>query len=179
MPFAAVNLIKPFWDICKLKRMPQDIPESRFLFNVVLCTYLLLSTVFNLIGSTITEACLFSLLMTTLLLVFIRILLLTRQYDRRMLQTATALMGTSIVLFPASFALRYWFYVIENSGTESNLAGYLWICLFIWERFISAHILRHALDIRFIFGFLISVGYVCFEYQVIVVFHRAVTQWLT
>lgn len=179
MPIAAVNLIKPFWDICRLKRMPQDIPASRFLFNVVLCTYLLLATVFNMVGSTIAEACLFSLLMTTLLLVFIRILLLMRHYDGRMLQTATALMGASIVLFPPRFALRYWFYIIENSGTESNLAGYLWICLFIWERFISAHILRHALNIRFMFGFLISVGYVFFEYQIIIIFHRAVAQWLT
>ena len=175
---AVAKLITPFWDICRLKRAPQDIPESRFLFNIVLCAYLLLGTTINLIGFPIAEACMLSLLMTALLLLVIRTLLQLRGYTGRMLQTATAIMGTSIVLFLPALSLRYWFYVIEKSGTESNLAGYIWVCLFVWERFILAHILRHALGTRLLVGFFISIAYVFLEFQVVVIFHRALGQWL-
>lgn len=178
MSSAAAKLIVPFWDICRLKRLPQDIPASQFLFNLVLCIHLLLGTIINLVGFPIMEACLLSLLMTTLLLLVIRTLLLMRGHGERMLQTATAFMGTAIVLFLPALALRYWFYVIEKSGTASNLAGYLWVCLFVWERFIAAHILRHALGIKLMAGFLISIAYVFLEFQVVVTFHRAISQWL-
>lgn len=179
MAYAATKLIAPFWDICRLKRAPQDIPASRFLFNLVLFLYVVLGTTINLIGFTFAEACVLSLLMTGLLLLVIRTLLLLRGFNGRMLQTATAVMGASIVLFLPALGLRYWFYVIEKTGTESNLAGYLWVCLFVWERFISAHILRHALDTRLMVGFFISIAYVFLEFQVVVIFHRALGQWLT
>lgn len=178
MSSAVVKLIAPFWDICRFKRPPQDIPASRFLFNLVLCLQVLAGTIVNLVGFSITEACLLSLLMTTLLLLAIRTLLLVRGHAGRLLQTATAFMGASIVLFPPALGLRYWFYVIEKSGTESNLAGYAWICLFFWECFIAAHILRHALGIKLMAGFLISLAYVFLEFQVVIIFHNAISQWL-
>ena len=175
---AISKLIQPFWDICRLKRGPQDIPTSRFLFNLVLCAYLLLGIAINLIGFTVAEACALSLVMTVLLLLVIRALLLFRGYAERTLQTSTAIMGTSIVLFLPALALRYWFHMIEKSGTESNIAGYLWVCLFVWELFISAHILRHALGTRLMVGFFVSIAYVFLEFQVMVFFHRALGQWL-
>ncbi len=178
MSSTAAKLILPFWEICRFKRPPQDIPASPFLFKLVLCIHVLAGTIINVVGFSIVEACLLSLLMTALLLLAIRILLLMRGHAERILQTGTAFMGASIVLFLPALALRYWFYVIEKSGTESNIAGYVWVCLFVWERFIAAHILRHALDTKLMVGFLLSIAYVFLEFQVVVIFHNAVSRWL-
>ena len=62
--------------------------------------------------------------------------------------------------------------------TTSNLAGHCWIALFVWELFIAAHILRHALDMRLIAGFFIAIAYVFFEFQVMYVAHRALSHVL-
>jgi hypothetical protein len=139
---------------------------------------LLLGMAINLIGFTLAEACSLSVVMTVLLLLTIRTLLSLRGHAERSLQTVTAIMGTSIILFLPALVLRYWFHVIEKSGTQSNIAGYLWVSLFVWELFISAHILRHALGTRLMVGFFVSIAYVFLEFQVMVFFHRALGQWL-
>lgn len=174
----STTLIRAFWEVCLLKRRPQDIPASGFLFKLVLCGYILRSLAINAFGFAVAEAIVLSLVMTALLLLVVYALLLIPGHGRRMLQTATAIMGTALVLFPPSLALRYWFHVIEQSGTRSSLAGYLWVMLFVWGLFIAAHILRHALNTRLIVGFVIAVAYVFLEFQVMFVVHRTLGQQL-
>jgi hypothetical protein len=169
-------LVAAFWEICLLKRRPQDIPASRFLFNVVVGLYVLQSTAINLFAFPFGEAFLLGVVMTMFLLLVIRTLLQFRRYPKRMLQAATAMMGASIVLFLPVLALRYWFHIIEQAGTRSNLAGYVWVFLFVWELFISAHILRHALNTRLLIGFFLSIAYVFLEFQAMFVLHHAFGQ---
>jgi len=177
VPSDSTRLVAAFWEICLLKRRPQDIPASRFLFNTITCLYVLQSTTINLFAFPFGEAFLLGVLTTALLLVVIRTLLQLRGHAKRMLQAATAMMGASIVLFLPVLALRYWFYIIEASGTRSNLAGYAWVLLFVWELFIFAHILRHALNTRLLIGFFVSIAYVFLEFQAMVALHHALGQW--
>ncbi|MDP6182681.1 MAG: hypothetical protein QF609_02580 [Gammaproteobacteria bacterium] len=172
------SLAGAFWELCLLKRRPQDIPFSPFLFKVVVCGYFLRCTAINLVGFPFAEAILLGAVMTVLLLAVFEVLLLIRGYRKRMLQTVTAMMGTKLVLFPAAFALRYWFHIIEQSGTRSDLAGYLWVLLFVWGLFIAAHILRHALNARLIVGFFIAIAYLFLEFRVMFIVHHEFAQWL-
>ena len=167
------RLALAFWEICRLRLGPKDLPDSGFLFRCVLTSYVLLGAGINLIGFAAAEAWALSITMTVLLLVTTQALLLIRGYPRRMQQTATAIMGTQIVLFAPALALRYWFHLIERAESQSALAGYFWLGLFVWELFISAHILRHALNTRLLVSFFISVAYVFLEFRVLYFVHYA------
>ena len=46
------------------------------------------------------------------------------------------------------------------------------VVIFLWNLFVMAHILRHALDTRFIIGFFISFGYAVFLIQLVVFIDR-------
>jgi hypothetical protein len=167
------RLARAFWEICLLKRSPQDLPASQFLLSCTLLTYIVLGIAINLIGFGLAEACTLSVAMTTLLLISIRLLLQIRGYAARLSQTATAMMGASIVLFLPAVALRYWFHLIELNGSGSNLPGYMWVALFVWQLFISANIFKHALGMRLLGGFLISIAYVLLEFRVMFFVHKS------
>ncbi len=173
MPANLNRLASAFWEICLLRRGPQDLPDSVFLFNFVVTSYCLLGIGINLVGFKFEEACVLSVAMTTLLLLSLKALLLIRGYGHRMRQTATALMGASIILFIPALALRIWFHIIERSEAQSSLAGYAWVGLFVWELFISAHIFRHALNIRLLAGFFVSIAYVFLEFRVMYFIHHS------
>ena len=166
-------LARAFWEICLLKRAPQDLPASQFLLGCTLLSYVFLGIAINLIGFGFAEACTLSVAMTALLLISIRLLLRIRGYDARLQQTATAMMGTSIVLFVPAVILRYWFHLIELNGSESNLAGYIWVALFVWQLFISANIFRHTLGMRLFGGFIVSIAYALLEFRVMFFVHQS------
>jgi len=167
----AWRLAGAFWEICLLKRAPQELPASRFLFNAVAVVFILRGAVINAFSFPIPEALMLNIIMTGLLLLTLFALLYLRSSQARLLQTATAMMGSSIILFPAALALRFWFHVIEQSGSSSQFAGHCWVLLFVWELFIAAHILRHALNARLIAGFFIAIAYVFLEFQVMYIAH--------
>lgn len=173
MPADLNRLVTPFWEICLLRRGPQDIPGSRFLLNVVVTSYFVLGVGINLVGFDVAEACVLSIAMTALLLMSLKVLLLIRGFNERFPQTAIALMGASVILFVPAFALRIWFHIIGTSNIQSNVAGYIWVGLFVWELFISAHILRHALNTRLLAGFFVSIIYVFLEFRVMYFIHQS------
>ena len=173
-----VPLSRAFWDVCLLRRRPQDLPNSGFLLNTVVALYFALGLLLNLFGLSFVEAVVLSAAMTGLLIVTIHTLLMLRGHRERARQTITALMGAAIVLFLPALALRYWFYVIETAGTQSRLAAYVWIFLFVWESFIAAHVLRHALNLRLIFAYFIAIAYILLEFQVLIALHTALGRWL-
>ena len=170
-----LRLVNAFWQICLLRRAPQDLPASQFLLRLITVVFVLRGAAINAFSFDVGEAIALNVIMTVVLFAALGFLLALRGFGPRFSQTATAMMGTTIVLFPAALALRYWFHVIEHSGTTSNLAGHCWVVLFVWELFIAAHILRHALEMRLIAGFFIAIAYVLLEFQVMYVAHRALT----
>jgi hypothetical protein len=167
------RLVGAFWEICLLRRSPEDVPASRFLFNGVVSTYCLLGVGINLVGFDFPEACVLSVSMTALLLTTLKALLLIRGNAERLRQSAIALMGASIILFVPALVLRLWFHIIESSNAQSNAAGYVWVGLFVWELFISAHILRHALNTRLLAGFFVSIAYVFLEFRLMSFIHQS------
>jgi hypothetical protein len=159
--------------MCLLRLKPQDIPASPALLKATLTLYLGANIAVSLIGSSVVEALIFGTLGTLLEIAFTIAALYVRGCPARITQTLTALVGTGILTSIPACLLRYWFSVLQARDLDPELAVNVWILVFVWRLFIIAHILRHALNTRLIFGFLIAVGYVFVLFQCLVLMQLA------
>jgi hypothetical protein len=157
---ALLTLIRAFGSMCLLRLRPQDIPASPVLLAVTLVSYLGANVAVSLLDTALVEALVLVVLGTLLGIVLTVAALYLRRHAERITQTLTALLGTGVVMSVPAYALRRWFSLLQAQDLRSELAVHLWILVFIWNLLIMAHILRHALSTRFVFGFFIAVGYV-------------------
>lgn len=144
-----IQVIRLFWDICKLKANPQDLPKMQ---------YLLISTILaGIIVDSFSAAILISKLTkleitqtvvvyNLLLLLSVYLLLKLLGYSARGAQTVTAIAGSglfiSLVLLPALLVLN-----TANEATKSF--AYIILIDNVWRILVNAHIFRHALSISF------------------------------
>ena len=153
-------LILFFVELCALRRTPQDLPASEVLLAVVAVASLVVGVLIGLvaglsIGASFAQT-LFELAMTlAALFVALRILRL----DARFNQSATALLGSGIVigaiaLIPLSFN--------PTGSQETDLAALgalLLLVVFVWSVVVAGHILRHTFQITLGQGAAIAVAF--------------------
>lgn len=162
---AAKVLFLAFFDICRLQKRPQDIPASKNLLTLCLLIYTLFSIgLVMLSDEPLDRAIAASLLEIGLIMAFTQALLQIRGKTERWVQTITALSGTGVVL--SLFALPVYILLSLNGGNETNnnpiyafglliLAG-----LALWNIFIMAHVLRHALEVNMMSGIILAIIYI-------------------
>lgn len=157
-----------FIDLCLLRRAPQDLPASRLLLALVAGASLLGSM---LLAMTAGEKALIGLLQGGLDLGFLLALLyaILRLVDKpaRFVQTSTALIGADtliglLALLPLSLAAG-----VDESSPMLVLAGMLFLMLVVWGVVATAHILRHALEIRLSQGVLLAIAYDVLSFMVV------------
>jgi len=153
-------LFNAFMDICRLRRRPQDIPESSTLFFVCLAAYLVVSVLLVLLSMPLEQAVMITLLEVSLLMLFIYILLRLTHKARRWPQTMTAVFGTGIIISLFSIPLYYLGGRGDPQALMQNWSVLLLLGLIIWNIVVMAHILKHALQIRMIAGVMIMLGYI-------------------
>lgn len=157
-------LLLAFFDICRLQKRPQDIPESKNLLTLCLVFYGLLSVGLVMLSEPPDRAVLAGLLDVILIMAFTLALLQIRSKVGRWIQTVTALTGTGIVL--SLIALPIYVLLSFSGGSEASsnpiygfglliLAG-----LAFWNVVIMAHILRHALDVNMLWGIILAIIYI-------------------
>jgi len=154
--FVLNALVRLFLDICLLKRGPQDIPASPFLFQGMLVTYFAANLILNVIsGIDLIPALMSSAAELLLLLLSIWVVLSLAKYRSRFTQTAIAMMGTLLIFSVISVLLYVW---LEHAVTEAEKQGLLVssVVLWIWTISVGGHIFRHALNTVFFVGFLVS-----------------------
>jgi hypothetical protein len=139
-----------FFDICRLRLRPQDLPASSVLLSLTLLLYLVVTGILSLMQFPVKEAMLLSLVEIGLLVVLTSSLLYITHYAARMTQTITALAGTNCILGIFTFPLVLW---IDFYNGDVTLPVLLLLGLIVWNLVIHAHILRHALAISFFMGF--------------------------
>jgi len=153
------KLIELFWEICLLRKAPQDIPYSRELFFLLLLAGFLVNNVYLTlslpepdIGSVLLVVCIH----TVFFLGSLSVLMLVMGYRVRIIQTLSSLLGTDVIIsllaMPVLLAISY----------VPQLAGYfglILLLLIIWSLVIMAHILRHALSVNFLLAGLFVIGY--------------------
>ena len=154
------RLLQLFCDILLFRRGPQDVPASPALLALALLASLAASLLVGLqafapvlaLGRVALETALSAALLIALLTVY--------GYGGRFLQSFTALCATGAIL-----ALLAWplFGIIVERPAEDGLATVamllLWL-LFAWSLLVTAHILRHTLDLGWAGGLLLALAYV-------------------
>ncbi len=157
---AVPALIRFFVELCLLRRAPQDLPASPFLFWLTLAADLAAGLVVGLVsglgpGSSLLQGTAELALMLGLLYWALR---MTR-HPGRFIQAATALLGTGalvgvLAVVPLS---------LDPTGSEASnaaaLGAFLLLALVAWHIVISGHILRHSFGITMGQGIAIAVAF--------------------
>lgn len=160
-------LIQFFFELCLLRKAPQDLPGSSALLGVTLVADLLMAMVLagvvglspgrGLIQGTVDAAFMLALLYGA-----------SQLLNRvpRFQQTATALLGSGAVLgFIAVVPLS----MLPQGSSEqaSGGAALLFLALIVWSVLVTGHILRHTFDWTLPQGVGIAVAYNFFAYSLV------------
>jgi hypothetical protein len=162
-----LQLIRAWFELCLLRRTPQELPSSSYLLGVYLCCYGLVSVLVSSQSYTFNKALLLAGVDLGLLAVFGWSLLYLQSKTARISQTLSALAGSGSLM--GLFALPLMLAVGPSTVTEPVPAPLvsLWLLLLLWNLFVMAHIIRHALSSSFATGFGVSLLYALFSMQVI------------
>jgi len=163
-----LRLFQAFLAICLLRRGPQDLPASRFLFWLTASAGLLLGT---LILASDDEPLLNALLaqgldqLLTGALLYSALSLQRRQ--GRFLQAGSAIFGSGLLVNLALIPLLLLAAGATPQEPRAQLAGLLFLMLLGWSIVILGHILRHTFDLPFGAGLMLGLGYFLFINQLV------------
>jgi hypothetical protein len=155
-----LSLILPFVEIALHRRGPEHLPASRFLFGLVLVTYLavalLRTRVLNDPGYPVPAV----LIQFVLELAFIWCVLRAFERQRRFTQAACAVFGADTLVYLLSLPLIVWQSALAALPTELTLPLVLQFLLWVWSIDISTSILARALERPYVVALAIVIGYV-------------------
>ncbi|PKM11365.1 MAG: hypothetical protein CVV13_09580 [Gammaproteobacteria bacterium HGW-Gammaproteobacteria-3] len=157
------ELIKLFFDICLLKKSPQDIPSSYALLYSLIAVYALISFLLLYITADWFDSLLQVAAEITLMLVFAKIALFLVRKRERYVQTASALFGTDALI--SFFALPG--LTSMMAGRMTLLAFFVILALMMWHWLVTGHIIRHALAQSLPFSLGIAFLYLFAMYQIL------------
>ena len=159
------TLLLAFFDICRLRRAPQDIPASPQLLALSVTAYGLLSCLLQGLSEPVDLAISSALLEIAVLMLFVQCLLLLKGRPARSMQTVTALAGAGVILRLIVLPL----YLFAGVGSGAALVGYnlaitLMLMLVGWGVVVMGHVLRHALETHLVLAFMLALVYLilCF-----------------
>lgn len=162
-----LRLVQFFFELCLLRRAPQDLPASPALLGVTLAVNLLMGTTLATAigigpGLGFVESLLDAAIALGLLYAALHLL------DRlpRFQQSGTALMGSGALLgLVASVLLG----LLAPGGNEQTPGGavLLFAALVVWSILVMGHILRHTFEIRLGQGVGIAVLYTFLIYSLL------------
>ena len=149
-------LLRLFIDICLLRATPQQLPAAPLLRGMALLAYLVSGLLVLTPGEGVVRAAGMVTVDTVVMLVLLGAALYWRGHRARFDQAATALLGTGALLGLLLLPVL----VLGRAGEVVAGAAFpLWLALFLWGLVVSAHILRHALELPMTGGMLAAVVY--------------------
>ncbi len=156
-----------FWRISRLQKGPEDVPASTALFMSLFMSMLfvdLVSTHLGLPGVRLFEILLIVIVSNASILALTALLLQLFGYVQRILQTLTALLGSSILITVLAMPVLLGLQVhMDNPGVW----GILLLVLEVWQLVITAHILRRSLSVSVLLALLLALGYKLLGYQIV------------
>lgn len=160
-------LVKTWLDLCLLRKGPQDLPASGFFLGLSLGCYALVSWLVASPSFGVTDAARLALVDTGMLAGFVVLLLYLQSKTERIHQALSALAGSGSLM--GLFALPLVLLVDPGqpaAQVPALLAG-VWLLLLIWNLFVMAHIIRHALSSSFAVGLGAAVLYALVSMQLV------------
>jgi len=155
-------LLRLFWNICLLRQPPQDVPASWTLFLLVLSLNLVIDSlrVSEQVG--LPQAVVLILIYSGALLGVIVLLLGLLGHLARAQQTLTALLGSGLLITLCILPVEW---VMALFPGSEGMFGFLLLFLYVWSLIVTAHILRHALSVKFFFAAVLSLGYFMLSFR--------------
>lgn len=159
--FAVLRL---FWDICLLRRPPQDIPYSQALLNVLLLIYAVVALLALSPTDDIQHTLLEVAVQIGLVAIFVWGMLALTGHSARFKQTLCAFLGTdaliSVLALPA---------LAIGQAEAGNGTMIVVLVLMLWNWVVVGHIIRHALSQSFAVGLNVALLYCLGFYQLMAV----------
>lgn len=147
-----------YWEICLLRRAPQDLPYSSQMMISTLLLYAMVSAIVSSTAVSAGPAILSGIVDVATLVVVTRLVLWALDKGERLLKTLMALAGASIIITVIAMPLLFMQQDEALTSLDAILALGL-IALLGWSLAVTAHIMRHALSVPFGGGFIVALGY--------------------
>lgn len=162
-----LQLIRVWFDICLLRRGPQDLPASGFFLGLSLGCYALVALLVASPSFGLLDAARLAVVDTVMLAGFVVMLLYLQSKTERINQALSALAGSGCLM--GLFALPLVLLVDPDQPADQvpALLGGFWLLLLLWNLFVMAHIMRHALSISFAIGLAAVVLYALVSMQIV------------
>ena len=151
------------FNICLLKKGPQDIPYSRLVLQLSILGYAIISYLLLQISTATLSALLQVATEIIIIISFVALMLSIARKPKRFMQTACTLLGTDTLI--SAFAMPI--IATLSLDTSNILAFFAMLALMIWHWIVTAHIIRHALDKPFSFALGIAFLYIFSAFQII------------
>ncbi len=153
-------LFELFFNICLLRSKPQDVPASSTLMLLTLFAAVA-SGVPAITGSVggLAPALLIGLIDVVLILALLKVFLRMTGLSSRLLQTATALFGSGVIINLLSIPIQMTLDVSSENSANQFLGALFYFVLLAWSLVIMGHILRHSFKLQLSSGVLIATSY--------------------
>lgn len=158
------QLAKLFWEICVLRKGPQDVPAAHILFWLLLLLGLIVDLIIAVNFIDFEHALLVVLANAAVLFGVVILLLAILGFANRIFQTLTTLIGTGLVF---SFIRLPVMFVVKLVPQNAGMFGFVEIIILVWSLVVIAHILRHALSIQLFLAGALAFGYFMLSYQLV------------
>lgn len=153
------KLLLMFFDVCRLRMAPQDLPTSRFLLVASLAIYAALALVLAWIQMTPGKAVIAAVFDTVLMALLSYVLLWARLMPQRWPQTCTALAGSGILLQVVALPITLWQKQFGPEDPMVLIPSLLVLVVLFWNLVVVGHILRHALSTNLGVGAVLATVY--------------------
>ena len=157
-----LQLFKIFWDICRLKAGPQDVPGGRnLLVAAVFAAFLMDSFTTSILMPSLAGIEALQLVATynIILLSAIYLLLWLVGYASRAVQTITAFSASGLFI---TLVLLPGLLVIDSAAEEVKSFAFYVLADTIWRLTVNTHIFRHAFSINLLLAMILSLSYFIF-----------------
>lgn len=154
------EIVKLFLEISFLKKGPQDVPYSKWLFQFSMLLYIVTGFFILYLSTDLVNAVSQLAVEVILILSFTWGLLKISGDSKRYIQSVTALFGTDAVV--SFFALPVLGALVSSQG--SKWAFILLLFAMIWHLVVTGHIYHHVLSKSFSFGLGVAFLYILFSY---------------
>jgi hypothetical protein len=157
----ALNTIsKAFFNICLLRKGPQDLPKSTVLLGLCLFMYTFIDVLLTVQSRPFDDALMVSLVDVGILLLVTYFILRQHHHLDRWLQTMTALFGTGVILGIFIFPLVFGGVQNQYEVWVQQIIVFLFLVMVVWNVAVLAHIVRHAISTSMGIGIMIAILYI-------------------
>ena len=155
------QLLTLLWDICRLRRGPQDLPYSPQLLLVVCALFLVLQLAVSRILDAEQDSLGAGVLSLAFTLGVLYLLLNLRKQSARFVQTALAIISCLIIFSVLLVSITLMIGTAPKSPAQVTPFQFLLataaLLVLAWKLIVDGHILRHSLNVPFLFGVAIAV----------------------